>query len=83
MFQHNRLTFVVGCVPSLERLVNLTSACLNQPSVGSGCKVITQDADNLERVTRVTRDAKSKSGIACMKHTCDSLTRVGSYVHGH
>ena len=33
----------------LTRLVNLTSACLNQPSVGSGCKVITQDADNLER----------------------------------
>ena len=32
----------------LTRLVNLTSACLNQPSVGSGCKVITQDADNFD-----------------------------------
>ena len=34
----------------VKRLVNLTSACLNQPSVGSGCKVITQDADNLEHL---------------------------------
>ena len=36
----------------LTRLVNLTSACLNQQHtrvVGSGCKVITQDADNLEQ----------------------------------
>ena len=36
---------------SLTRLVNLTSACLNQQHtrvVGSGCKVITQDADNFD-----------------------------------
>ena len=35
----------------LTRLVNLTSACLNQQHtrvVGSGCKVITQDADNFD-----------------------------------
>ena len=35
---------LLGQTSGHKRLVNLTSACLNQPSVGSGCKVITQDA---------------------------------------
>ena len=63
----------------LTRLVNLTSACLNQQHtrvVGSGCKVITQDADNFDdkAAQGLTRQVGRRSLTRASKTTNTSKT---------
>ena len=75
-------------IHGLTRLVNLTSACLNQQHtrvVGSGCKVITQDADNFD--DKLDGQTLPSTGphlsatvncwlvIACVRHTL-KITKI-------